>query len=793
MRQPGPWLFARSAAVHSNSSAHRGGHAITSALKLVPVTLGQGAPGGIVFAVCCLLSGLPAFAQTTGSFSGTVLDATGAAIRGATVTATDTVTGRRNTAITDGAGHYTLSPPPARYIVRIVAPGFQGFEETGLALAANQTLTVGATLKVGAMTTVVQVKAEPDGYAAEETGAATLTDTPMIDVPQALEVITGRLLAEQDARTLNDALVDVSGVTPTKPEEDLLVAPIVRGFPAEVYYDGLPAYGATETANDPTSLVGAARIEVVKGPTSTVYGGGAGAPLGGLIDVVSKRPQNEASGFAAFRGGSFSTLDPFADINLPIGARAAVRATGEYQHQDSWIDQLQGERWSAQPSVLLHLDPQTELLTRGEYDRRDQVEYSGLPASPALAGQLDFNAYSGATTGQPRTRIHNSAETAELRQRLSDTMHWTLTARYYDSSTHEYGSFAYPGFYPPDPSTPTTYPVLSIYLPTKVKESMVDANLAANVRGLRGGHELLGDFNFDHTNFEGDLGLGGVPIGALDLAHPTYNLIFGAPPTVNTLQTNRYESLAGYAQDQVTYGRLHLLGSVRLTRFSLRQVQQNYDTDYVRLNPRVGGTFDIVHGVALYGAFATGFRGAVNFIGQNTPRPETSRNEEGGVKLALTRIGLSGTIAAFQQTRRNVTTVDPNNPLYSIQAGEERARGLEADATWEPMRSLSVLANYAYTGAEVTADTVLPVGHRLPRVPRHSGRVMVYYRVQSGFVKGFSFGAGATAFTRREIYLPNSGSTPGYATIDAHATYSFGLFAIEGSAANLADHRAFDP
>ncbi len=46
---------------------------------------------------------------------------------------------------------------------------------------------------------------------------------------------------------------------------------------------------------------------------------------------------------------------------------------------------------------------------------------------------------------------------------------------------------------------------------------------------------------------------------------------------------------------------------------------------------------------------------------------------------------------------------------------------------------------------------------------------------------------------RREICLPNSSSTPGYATIDAHATYSFGHYAIEGSAANLADHRAYDP
>ena len=216
--------------------------------------------------------------------------------------------------------------------------------------------------------------------------------------------------------------------------------------------------------------------------------------------------------------------------------------------------------------MLFHLDSKTELLVRGDYDRRDQAEYSGLPADAALAGQLNLRAFPGTTSGQPRTRIHNSAETLELQHRVSDAVRWTLTGRYYDSSTHEYGSFSYPPLGPPDPATPTLYPIFTIYLPGKVTEAMVDANLAANVHGLGGRHELLGGFNYDHTNFEGDLGFTGVPVGTLDLARPTYNLKFGDTPPITTFQTNRYETVAGYAQDHATYGRLHLLGAVRLTR-----------------------------------------------------------------------------------------------------------------------------------------------------------------------------------------------------------------------------------
>ena len=410
-----------------------------------------------------------------------------------------------------------------------------------------------------------------------------------------------------------------------------------------------------------------------------------------------------------------------------------------------------------------------------------------------MAGQLDRNAFPGATTGQPRTTIDNSLETAECRHGFSDNVRLTVTGRFYDSKYGEYGSFVYPNLLGPDPATPNAYPIFTIYLPTKVEEGTADAHLLVNVHALGGRQELLGGVDYDHTRFEGHLGFKGVPVGVLDLAQPNYTLSFGATPALTTFQTDRYETVAEYVQDQATYGRFHLLGSLRFTHFRLRQTQQGYDTRYLRANPRLGGTFELVRGAALYAAYATGFRGAVNFIGLEPPKPETSRNAEGGLKLALNRLGLSGTLAAFQQTRRNVTTVDPVNPLYSIQAGEERARGAEADLLWEPTHSFSLLANYAYTQAEVTEDTTLPIGNRLPRVPRKSGRVAAHYRVQHGLAEGLSFGAGVTAFSRRQVYLPNTVSTPGYAVVDAQAAYRFGRYTVEASAVNLGNRHTFDP
>jgi iron complex outermembrane recepter protein len=750
----------------------------------------------IALSVLCLLSSIPLFGQEHGSISGTVLDATGAAVPGATVTVTQTDTGRQTTVTTSGSGDYVFpSLPPARYNVKVTAPGFRTFVESNVILAANQSLNVDTRLRVGSATETVEVNtAAPDGYVATESSSATRTDTPLIEVPQSVEVLNRTLIRDQDRRTLADALVNVSGVVPTKSEEILFLSPIVRGFPAEIYSDGLAMFGNTTTANDPTSLVGVERIEVVKGPNSTMYGGGLGSPLGGLIDVVSVRPEPRLNGYVAFRGGNFDTLNPYGDLNIPINARIASRLPGEYQRNDSWVDLVSGDHWSLQPAMSFQIGPKTDLFVQGRFNHRDQLEYSGIPAVQAMAGQIDRNAFAGAPVGQPHTRLDSRMATVELNHIFTDSLRWNTSARYYFSQANEHGSFILPGLNPPDPAPPV-YQIFTLDMPSNpVREGTFDTNLAANLRGLGGRHELLAGVSYDHTNFYSEMGFSGIPVGEEDLAHPTYSLSFGPETPASLFQTDRYQTTAIYGQDQATYGRLSLTGSVRYTKLDFREREQATDKTYNHASGRFGGTFRVAHDVALYAACATAFRGAFGLVVQQAPKPETSQNVEGGLKLALSRAHLAGTIAIFNQTRDNVATPDPSNFLYSVQTGQQRARGAEADLTWEPIRVLSVLANYAYTEAAVTKDNTIPIGNVLARVPRNSGRVAARYRVLNGPAEGLSFGAGVTGFSARQDTLPNTVLIPGYAAVDAQAAYDFGRrYTIEGSAVNLANRRAYDP
>ena len=628
--------------------------------------------------------------------------------------------------------------------------------------------------------------------AAPDARSATRTDTPLIQIPQSVQVITSTLMADQDVRSLSDALVNVSGVTPTKSEEVLFTPPIVRGFPAEVYLDGLPIFGGNQQAFDPASLVGVDRLEVLKGPTSTLYGGGLGTPLGGLINIVSERPEDRFGGFVAMRAGSFSTWNPYGDVNLPLATGVAARVAAEYQSNGSWIDQLKGERWSVKPSLSIQLGPNTDLLLQGQINHTSQLEYSGLPAVQALAGQLDRNAFPGAPLGQPQTVVDNHLATVELRHAFTEDLKLTVTGRYYDSTVHENGSFVLPAFAAPDPATPTMYPILPMNMLVTTTEGAIDTNLLAKGDLLGGHHELLVGASYDYTSFDSGMGFSGVPVGAIDLAHPVYNLAFGALTPINLTQTDHYETVAAYLQDQATYGPLHLTASLRYTQLNFREAEEGTDKTYSHVSPRVGATFDLVPGVALYVGYATAFRAPFGFVGLAPPKPETSTNYEGGVKLALKGIGLSGTIAAFDQTHENIATPIPNNLFYSQQTGQQRARGVEADFIWEPTPAISLLANYAYTEAEVTKDNAIPVGDVLPRVPKNSGRIAARYRILNGAAKGLSFGAGVTAFSARQDTLPNAVWVPGYAMVDAQAAYDFGRFTIAVSAVNLGGSKAYD-
>ena len=573
------------------------------------------------------------------------------------------------------------------------------------------------------------------GYSAPDAVTATRTATPIEEVPQSIQTLTRSLIEEQDLQTLSDALVNVSGVVPNGQEQAVLQPTLVRGFGVNTFIDGVPTYMLPAGVGDPATLAQVERIEVAKGPTATLYGGGSGAPLSGLINLVSRTPGAELSGELSARVGAFETWGISGGVNLPLADGIALRVDGMAEQADSHIDFITSEKYALYPSLLLGLGADTRLIVRGRYSRFEQTEYAGLPyelLDPALLIEPDV--YAGARD-LPRTFVENQAVTGELTHEFSDTITATVVASRVFSEFEEWTSFPYGQI------AGTAYNFGNGMLPSNSEKTYFSGTISARVGEGTIQQTLLAGIDYDHTDYYGAMYFNAA-WATIDYADPLPAPAFGPLPPFFFDQTDRLESVAVFAQDQIAIGdAIDVTLGLRWTSIAVSSDMGAFggtEETYEKITPRIGVTAEVTNGLSLFAGYAEGFQGVVGgaFYGL-TPEPETSQAWEAGIKLAQPVPGLSGTIALYQITRQNVLVSIPNTFFYS-QAGEQRSQGVELDLVYEPTPAFSLLANYAFTDAEVTEDTTIPVGSRLRAVPRHTGRLAARYRFMGGQLDGFS-------------------------------------------------------
>lgn len=631
---------------------------------------------------------------------------------------------------------------------------------------------------------------------APNTATATRTPTPVEEVPQSIQTLTRTLLEEQELQTVSDALVNVSGVAPSRTMETVLQSPLIRGFSVNYYFDGMPTYALPSAGADPATLVNVERIDVAKGPSSTLYGGGTGAPLSGLLNIVSKDPLPSFKASAALRGGSFGTLGAEADLNVGSEDSAvAFRINGMYETADSHIDLIDSRRHAVFPTLAWNISDNTRLVVRGQFNRLEQREYAGLPAeltvSPGLS--IDRDVFAGAENA-PRTSVENRMLTASLDHRFGDGSVLTAALRRYDGRVREYSTF------PLLPLGGTLYAFGSGYVPSDADQTFATVSLLHTFEGATVDHRVLFGVDADRTDYRGEMGLD-FGWGLVDYADRATNAPFGAAPALTELQDDHMRSLAAFAQDQISIGeKLDITAGLRWTQLDVRSRYTSSgfpfsddDSRYRRFTPRLGLTYALSDKLSLFAGHARGFRGVVAAFGVSDPVPETSIANEAGLKFVDTIPGLTGSLSIYDIKRRNVVTPDPANIGFSIQTGEQRARGFETDLVYEPTDALSLLFNYAYTDAEVSKDNRLPEGDTLSRVPQHAGRIAGRYRFREGGLRGLEVGLGLSAVSSRELTLPNSVSVGGRALLDAQVAYAFPRATVSLSVANLLDRKGFEP
>lgn len=577
------------------------------------------------------------------------------------------------------------------------------------------------------------VTGQSRGYIAIDSVTATKTDTPLIDVPQSINVVTREQIDDQALHSLGDVLRYVPGTTVGQGEgnRDQIT---LRGqnTTADFFLDGV-----RDDTQYFRGLYNLERVEVLKGPYALIFGRGGG---GGIVNRVQKTPR--ASGM--FAGGrvsanSFGAWDVSADVNTPISDMAAFRINAVYENLDNHRDFFEGERYAVNPYVAVDLGAGWRAGLSYEYVNDDRVVDRGVPslAGAPLGGHRDQ--FFG-VPGVNRTTLEASIVKLRLDGVLTDNVEVSTTLLYGDYDK------IYTNVFASGPATAQNGTVqLAGYTdPTSRQNLLVQSNLVWNLRTGDLGHKLLFGLEYgdqDSANRRRNAVLSNT---TFDLANPVFPSV--TFPTLNRNTASNVESVSVYVQDQVRLGdRFEIVAGLRYDRFNITgtDLQPDPDRPFARaddkVSPRLGLIYKPRRNVSIYSSYSQSFlpRSGDQFLtlsttGQNL-EPEEFTNHEVGAKWDI-RPDLNVTAAVFRLDRTNATTPDPQNPTVTINVGQTRTEGVELAVTGRLLPNWQVSGGYSWQDARLQGnDTV-----RLAQTPKQQFSLWNRYDVTGRL--GFGLG-----------------------------------------------------
>ena len=616
------------------------------------------------------------------------------------------------------------------------------------------------------------------GYQALTSSSATRTPTPIEQIPQSITVIPRQLIEDQGDRTVADALRSAAGVVPESPlflNQNLNT--FVRGFAAEIYRDGLQSYFDAGFAQ---SLLGIERIEVIRGPSGSLFGGGLGGGHGGVVNFVSRLPGTTNSYEVGATFGPYGYANPYIDLNQVVGSTAdggvqvSARLQAEYLSTRSYIENVLLSGYQVIPALTVRT-ADTSFTVQAFTSERRANDYPGLPpeltGGAATFGIDPYRNGNGATT--PRTVTQRNGARVFFEHRFDEVFTLRLAAQAATSNLEQPAQFP---FGAPVAGT-TSYLRFNGYLQQDLMQMTILPTLEARFTTGPVRHTVLAGFEGDRVRDEG--GIAFAPSDFYDFARPA-DVAFLRPQRAPATR-NVYTTLAAFVQEQATlWDRVHLLAAARVTQLRISSTPDGgggFDSTTTRWTPRVGVAVDVLPWLTPYAGWGQGLRSPSGYAFLvSEPKPETSEQWEVGLRARLPW-GLSASVAYFDIERTNVPVADPTAFGLARQTGQQRSRGVEVEMLWQPDRNFALLANYAHTNAEIARDNLLAPGTPLRAVPRNLARGWAIYRFRDigpEWMRGLSIGGGVTVASGAPANDTDTIRTKGYTTFDAQIAYQTG-------------------
>lgn len=616
-------------------------------------------------------------------------------------------------------------------------------------------------------------KTATKGYQPVTSSSATRTETPLLDIPKAVNVVSEEVLKDQAASNLDEALANISGISQANTLGGTQDSVIRRGFGDN--RDGSILINGSKTALPRSFNAMTERVEVLKGPSSTLYGI---LDPGGMINVVTKKPEDTFSGeiygsLSSFGGGATGL-----DFTGPIeGTDFSYRVIGEYKHVDYWRNFGETKNWLFSPS-----------LTWSGEDTEVTVSYMHEDYSVPFDRGTVFDVTTGrAVNVDPRIRFDEPYNITkgksdmvqlEVDHQLSED--WKLSFDYsYSRNEYSDNQARVMGY---NPVTGLLQRRSDATQGSTIYNHAVRGELSGEVElgGLK--HELLFGTSYDYADtLRTDLIRCTPATWNFNINNPVY----GNMPVCTTVvasdsdQTEQISTASLYVQDT-----LHLtdqwivVGGLRYQYYDLmagrgRPFKTNTDSNGDAFIPNAGIVYKLTPDISLYANVAKTFRPQSSIANPfGNLDPEKGLGYEVGAKFDLFA-GLTANVALYTSDKENVAYTD-GTVVKTL--GMVRARGVEVDIAGSLTDNLDVIASYGFTDAKVMRDPTY-AGKQPVNVPRHTGSLYLSY--DAGEIGGngntLKFGGGVRAVGERAGINDNSYFLPGYAVMDAFASYTVNL------------------
>lgn len=619
------------------------------------------------------------------------------------------------------------------------------------------------------------------GYRAMPSATTLRSGASPLDTSQAVNVVPEQVLKDQLPRNLDDALINVSGITQTNTLAGTQDAVIRRGFgdnrDGSIMRNGMPLVQGRSLNPAVES------VEVLKGPASLLYGI---MDPGGIVNTISKRPELYQHGSITLLGSTYannrSGADGLLDITGPIGDQGlAYRFIGYGVSEDYWRNFGRHREMLVAPSLAWYGKDTTVQLN---YEHREFIY-------PFDRGTAFIN---GAPLAIPKTRrldepYNNMWGRSDLIQASVEhriNQDWKLFAGYsYNTETFSANQLRITG----------------VNATTGVETRSNDgtqgslSNSSYGTSYISGGfwlgdmrNEVLfgGDGQY-RTIYRDNLIRQAAP--SFNVYNPVYGLI-GPGTTVSnsdSAQTDKLGQWSLFVQDTLHLTeRLALVGGVRYMDYDQiagrgKPFKANTDVAGDAVLPLGGAILKLTDQLSLYASYTQSLKpnstiaplsnGGGVVLGSNIA-PEEGTQYETGLKFDLYK-RLSGTLAVYDIEKRNVLVSQLNTAtglnVYTA-AGKARSRGVELDVTGRLSDHWSVIGSYGYTDARVTEDPTY-AGKQLQNVAMNTASLYLVYEFGAVLPGQLRLGGGGRYVGDRPGDALNTFVLPSYVVADVFATY----------------------